>query len=80
MKKHIIIKLLAGSALALAGSAFAAGIPSGSAGAGIDTGIGGSISSVVPGTSVSNSGKPGMGGPMQGVANLNAKKQESKGK
>lgn len=84
MQKHIIIKLLAGSALALSATAFAAPSgssgSSGSAGLGIDTGLGGAISSVVPGTSVTNSGKPGMGGPMQGVADLNAKKQDSKGK
>ncbi|HEY9546309.1 MAG TPA: hypothetical protein VIR56_09875 [Solimonas sp.] len=83
MQKHIVLKLLAGSALALSSTAFAASSgsgSSGSAGLGIDTGLGGSISAVVPGVSVSNSGKPGMGGPIQGVADLNAKKQDSKGK
>ena len=83
MQKHIVWKLLAGSALAVGSTAFAASSgsgSSGSAGLGIDTGLGGSISAVVPGVSVSNSGKPGMGGPIQGVADLNAKKQDSKGK
>lgn len=82
MKKHLVMKLLAGSALALSSAAFAApsGLPSGSAGLGIDTGLGGTMANVAPSISIEHSGKPGMGGPIQGVADLNAKKQDSKSK